>query len=209
MKELLIIGARGFGREVYNMLPLCVGYETEFVLKGFLDDKKDALDGMAGYPPIIDSVENYSPGKDDVFTCALGDVNWKKYYAGLILEKGGVFMNIIHTSAHIGRNTVIGTGCIISDNAGISCDTVIGDFLTAQTAAAVGHDVMIGNYCHLGVRSFLGGGSQVGDTATIHTGAIVLPHMKIGNGSIVGAGAVVMKRVKDGDTVYGNPARVL
>ena len=61
MKHLLIIGARGWGREVYNMLPDCIGYGTEYEVKGFLDDKADALDGMPGYPPIIDSVEHYEP----------------------------------------------------------------------------------------------------------------------------------------------------
>ena len=44
MKKLLIIGARGWGREVYGMLPSCLGYGTEFQVKGFLDDKSDALD---------------------------------------------------------------------------------------------------------------------------------------------------------------------
>ena len=96
MKQLLIIGARGWGREIYNMLPQCKGYGTEYVVKGFLDDKADALDGMPGYPPIIDSVEHYEPQEDDVFTCAMGDAHWKKHYAEIVLEKGGEFINIIH-----------------------------------------------------------------------------------------------------------------
>lgn len=209
MKNLLIIGARGWGREVYNMLPQCVGYGTDFAVKGFLDDKTDALEGMAGYPPIIDSVEHYLPQKDDVFTCALGDAHWKKHYTGIILEKGGIFMNIIHNTASIGRNTLFGTGCIICDRAGISCDISIGNFVTAQSAAIVGHDARIGDYCHLGVRSFMGGGSLLGDLTTIQTSSIILPHIRVGSNCVVGAGAVVIKKVKDGETVYGNPARKL
>ena len=53
MKNLLIIGARGFGREVYNTALESVGYEKEFIVKGFLDGKSDALNGYEGYPPII------------------------------------------------------------------------------------------------------------------------------------------------------------
>ena len=80
MKHLIIIGARGWGREIYVLAQYCRGYGTEFDIKGSLDDKASALDGMSGYPPIIDSVENYVPKPDDVFTCAMGDAHWKRHY---------------------------------------------------------------------------------------------------------------------------------
>lgn len=209
MKHLLIIGARGWGREVYNMLPDCIGYGTEFVVKGFLDDKADALDGMPGYPPIIDSVENYEPQEDDVFTCALGDAHWKKHYTEIILDKGGKFINIIHKTASIDRNTTHGIGCIICAHVGISCDIKVGSFVTMQTYTIVGHDGFIGNYCHLGTRAFMSGNSVLGEVTTIQTNSIILPHVKVGNDCMVGAGAVVIKEVKDGVTVYGNPAKIL
>lgn len=209
MKHLLIIGAGGFGREVYNMLPDSIGYGTDFRVKGFLDDKTDALQGMEGYPQIIDSVEHYVPQEDDVFICALGDAHRKRHCAEIILGKGGKFINIIHNTASIGRNTQIGLGCIITDNVGISCDITIGDFVTFLSYTIIGHDARIGNYCHLGCRSFMGGYSVLGDTTTIQTNSIVLPYVKVGNDCTVGAGAVVIKKVKDGNTVYGNPATVL
>lgn len=209
MKHLLIIGARGWGREIFNMIPECLGYGKEFEVKGFLDDKADALNGMSGYPPIIDSVENYEIQEDDVFICALGDAHWKKYYAEIIMNKGGKFINIIHNTASIGRNTQIGLGCIITNNVGISCDITIGDFVTFQSYTIIGHDARIGNYCHLGCRSFMGGYSVLGDTTTIQTNSIVLPHVIIGKNCMVGAGSVVIKKVKDDTTVYGNPATIL
>ena len=209
MKQLLIIGARGWGREIYNMLPECQGFGIEFEVKGFLDDKGDALQGMEGYPQIIDSVEHYEPQVNDVFVCALGDAHWKRHYAEIILKKKGEFINIIHKRALIQRNTVLGVGCIITDNVGISCDIIIGDFVTFQSYTIIGHDARIGNYCHLGTRSFMGGYSVLGDVTTIQTNSIILPHVKVGNNCVVGAGSVVIKKVKDDTTVYGNPATVL
>lgn len=88
MKHLVIIGARGFGREVYHSAIDSIGYGTEFDIKGYLDDKSDALSQYEGYPAIIGSVETYQPQADDVFICALGDVKWKKHYAQIIEEKG-------------------------------------------------------------------------------------------------------------------------
>jgi sugar O-acyltransferase (sialic acid O-acetyltransferase NeuD family) len=209
MKQLIIIGARGWGREVYAQAQCSHGYLEEYDIKGFLDDKSDALDGMDGYPPILGSVEGYEPQADDVFVCAMGDAHWKKHYAEIVLSKGGEFVNLINKDISIGLNTRLGNGCIICDNVGISCDITIGNFVTIQSYSIVGHDVTIGDYCHLGTRSFMGGFSSLGSISTIQTNSIILPHIQVGNESIVGAGAVVIRKVKDGTTVYGNPAKIL
>ena len=193
MKELVIIGARGWGREVYNMLPNCIGYETEFTVKGFLDDKADALDGMPGYPSIISSVEDYQPQPNDVFVCALGDARWKRHYAELIMAKGGKFINIIHETVVIERNSTIGNGCILCKQVFISCDSQIGDFVTMQPYCAIGHDSSIGNYCYLGGRVFTSGGAIIGESTEVHTNAIILPSVKVGNNCMVAAGSVVYR----------------
>lgn len=209
MKHLLIIGARGFGREVYCHALQSVGYGTKFDIVGFLDDKSTALDGYEGYPPIIDSVEHYEPRPDDVFICALGDVGYKKLYAEKIQAKGGQFINIIHQTASISKNVKMGTGCIIAPYVSLSCDVTICNFITFQRFAAIGHDAHIGDYCHLNTYSFMGGFSQLGTRVTLWTSAAVLPHMVVEDQCVVGASAVVIKRVKAGTTVYGNPAKVL
>ena len=61
MKHLLIVGARGWGREVYAAAIKTSAYlDGEYTIKGFLDSKSDAFEGLRGdYPPIICSPENY------------------------------------------------------------------------------------------------------------------------------------------------------
>ena len=113
MKNLLIIGARGFGREVFGISTQTKEYNNDWIIKGFLDDKVDALEGFNNYPSIISSVEDYEVQEDDLFICALGDVIYKKKYIKMILDKGGLFTNIIHPSSMIGLNSKIGNGVII------------------------------------------------------------------------------------------------
>ena len=209
MKNLLIIGARGFGREVYNTALEGIGYGEEYIIKGFLDDEFGALDGYEGYPPIIDSVENYKIETDDVFICALGDVHYKKKYVDLVIERGGEFISIIHKTAVIERNTQIGKGCVLSRNVQISCDCKIGDYVTMNFMAVVGHDAVIGNYSHLNSMSFMGGYSELKEFVTMHTGAILQPRKKIGKNSVAGAGSFIYKNIKDNTTVFGNPAQEL
>ena len=109
----------------------------------------------------------------------------------------------------MGQNTRLGQGCIVCNDVNVSCDALVGDFVTFQRLANIGHDVHIGNYSHLGTSSFMGGFSQLGEQTTVQTSGIVLPHVRVGDGCLVGAGAVVIKDVRSGQTVFGNPAKVL
>lgn len=207
MKHLLIVGARGFGREVYNIACACSEFQKEFIIKGFLDDKSTALDEFLGYPPIIDSVENYKIQEDDVFTCALGDVGYKYSYIQKIISKGGRFISLIHPTVIIEKNVQLGEGCIIRPNTLIGCDSRIGNYVTVLGNVTIGHDSTIGDFSHIGAHSFLGGGVKVEEQVTIQTAACILPHKVIEKEAYVGVCSVVMRNVKAGTKVLGNPAK--
>lgn len=207
MKQLVIIGARGFGREIYNSACESIGYGTEFVIKGFLDDKKDLLDDKEGYPPIISSVEDYQIQNDDVFVCALGDVHYKEHYTNIILAKGGVFIPLIHKTAYISKNVKYGKGCIFLAGSRVHCDVVLGDYVTLQPYCVVGHDVTIGSWTIVNALVDCGGYSHIGNRVTLNTTSFVIPKAIVEDGAVVGAGSVTMRKVKAGQTVFGVPAK--
>jgi len=209
MKNLIIIGARGFGREVYDLATQCSGFNIEYVIKGFLDDKADALDGFENYPAIISSVEDYKIQEDDVFVCALGTVKWKKYYAELIMAKGGSFINLIHPSTKLNTNAVFGTGLLVFMYANISNDCIIEDFVTIQGYVGLGHDTKIRKWVHVSSYSFTGGFVVLEEESTLNTRATVLPHVIVRKGATVGAASLVIRNVKENTTVFGVPAKKL
>ena len=209
MKNLIIIGARGFGREVYDLATQCSGFNIEYVIKGFLDDKADALDGFENYPAIISSVEDYKIQEDDVFVCALGTVKWKKYYAELIMAKGGSFINLIHPSTKLNTNAVVGTGLLVFMYANISNDCIIEDFVTIQGYVGLGHDTKIRKWVHVSSYSFTGGFVVLEEESTLNTRAMVLPHVIVRKGATVGAASLVIRNVKENTTVFGVPAKKL
>lgn len=210
MKNLIIIGARGFGREVFNLAQQTEEYGNEWIIKGFLDSDQDALKMFQGYPPILSSSENYAVQEDDIFICALGNPAHKKHYVDIIISKGGTFTNIIHPTTTINKvGTAIGRGVIIGPYTYISNNVTVGNYVTIQSHVAIGHDVSIGSFCQINCLSFFGGFVKVGEQSTINPGATILPKKVVGNNSTVGINSSVLANVKDNTSVYGNPAKVL
>lgn len=208
MKHLVIIGARGFGREVYGSFIKSDDYINKRVdVKGFLDDKSDALEGMSGeWPPILGPVEDYAIQENDVFFCALGNSHWRKHYADIISERGGKFISIINKTAIISPNASIGEGCIIGSYSLISTNVTIGKHVMIQPFSNFGHDATVGDFASIESYVFLGGYASVGELSTMHTKSSIIPHKSIGKECVVGFGSVVMSNVPDGISVFGNPA---
>ena len=209
MRSHYIIGARGCGRETYNLYLSCKSQLGDVECVGFLDDKKDALDGFKGYPPVISSVEDYQPQINDVFVCALGEPKWVKYYTNIIESRGGKFISLVSPFACILKNVIIGDGCVISRWTHISCDVTLGRHCYIGIFSTIGHDVIVGDCCHLGAYSFIGGNTLLEDEVTAHPRVNILPAKKIEKNAVLGAGSVVIRNVKQGKTVFGNPAKII
>lgn len=209
MKHLLIIGARGFGREMYSTFIRSRQYlDGKMDVKGFLDDNENALDGLNGdWPPIVGAVESYQIQPNDVFFCALGDTYWRKHYANIIEGKGGPFINIIHPTANVSPFAILGKGCCIGAFTTISPNVIIGNHVMIQSFDDLGHDAEIGDFASIESYVFLGGYTKVGEMTTMHTKSSIIPHKSIGKECVVGFGSVVMRNFKDGIHLFGNPAK--
>ena len=208
MKNLIIIGAGGMGRVMYDMARESIGYKTEYDIKGYIDDNIHSLDCFTGYPTIISTITTYTPQVDDLFICSIGG-NSRRACMESILQKGGEFLTMIHKTARIGTNVQLGKGCMVGAFTTIAADAKIGDYNFIQSNMIIGHDVVIGDWNRIDSHTMLIGGINIGNGNMIHSAAVINHEVQIGNHCHIGACSFVTRNVEDNWTVFGNPARRL
>lgn len=208
MKQLIIIGAGGMGRTLYSNILESVGYGESFEVKGFIDDDFHALDSFKNYPPVIGKINEYIPETDDVFVCSMGGASRKPCMEGII-SRGGEFINVIHRTARLLTNVIIGKGNFIGAYTVIGNDAIMGDYNMIQSYTVIGHDAKIGNWNRIDTHVTCVGGIVVEDDVNIHTSAVIGHNVVVETGAHVGACSFVFRRVKAGTTVMGNPAKKL
>ena len=208
MKQLVIIGAGGMGRTVYDSALGSVGYGEDFGVKGFIDDDLNALDGFENYPPIIGTIKDYIPQAEDVFVSSIGG-DARKPCMEEIISRGGEFYQLIHKTARINTNAKIGNGNFIGAYTVIGNDATVGDYNMIQSYTVIGHDAKIGNWNRIDTHVTCVGGIVVEDETCIHTSAVINHNVRVGTGAHVGALSFVIMKVKPGTTVCGNPAKKL
>lgn len=208
MKKLIIIGAGGFGREVYAWARDCKEHLSEWYVHGFIDDNPAALDRYAYPVPILGSVDGWIPSDDELFVCAIGTPMIKRRCTHLLKSKGAQFGKIIHPLVSIGSNVQVGEGSILCPGVRIGSDVKIAPHVSIDNNSVLGHDCQLNGWTHISSLCSVTGFVHIGFLSLVGSGARILPGLSIGSNCTVGSGSVVTHSLPDGVTAYGVPARI-
>lgn len=207
MKQLYILGAGGFGREVFNWAEQHPDCGKAWDIRGFVDDNPDALQSFDYPVGVVSSVAACQPGPNDLFLCGIGQVEVKQRLVERLKAKGATFLTLAHPTAIIGRNVTLGEGTVLCPRVILTCDIRLGAFVTVNCASIAGHDVVVGDWTTINGGCELTGGVQVGEKAFFGTHALTRPGVQIGAGATIGLGSAVISNVPAGGRVIGVPAR--
>lgn len=208
MKDLIIVGASGFGREIVQYIEdiNSSGTEPRWNIVGFIDDNPLALEGLDHGYRIIDNIANHSPRLNTYYVCAIALPEVKRRLVTMLKDKGAKFATIIHPTARISRYAKLGEGCVFTPNSNVNTDAEIGNFVSVL-ASGIGHDAKIGDFATLSGHVWINGHVSVGEDVYMGCGSMVAPAKKIGKGAFVGIGSVVITNVREKTKVFGNPAK--
>ena len=205
MNNLIITGAGEFGRELYWTILDSLGYNSEFTIKGYIDDGEPSTFTKLQLP-LLGTPHEYRIEDNDVFTCAIANPPVRELVINRLLSKGAKFINIIHKTAIIHGSVKYGEGLILCSFTSLGDSSEIGKYVVVNGYSAVGHDCEIGDFTCIMSHCDITGHTQMGRRVFIGGGVGTVPKARIGDDAYVGAGSVVLRKVKAGTKVCGNPA---
>ena len=209
MKNIVIIGAGGVGREVSLIIQQINELEQTWNLLGFIDDNTDNWGKVInGYSVIggIDSLEFLS--NDTYIVIAIANYKVKKNIVNKINNKFK-FATIVHSKVWIHDYMTVGEGTIIYEGAILTANIEIGNHVIISPKCGVGHDSIIKDYVSLLWNVNVSGNDLIEEGVMMGSGSTVIQGKKIGKGSIIGAGAVVVNDIESFSTAVGVPAKVI
>lgn len=207
MKNLVIVGAGGFGREV---LQLCADINKArqiWRILGFIDDNPRALDGYLCDYSVIGTIDHWIPSANEEFALAVAKPSTKEAITRKLIARGAKFATIIHPNVTVGAYTRIGEGTVIYPAALIGPNASIGNF--TSMLSGVGHDALVDDYATVSSFCDICGHAHIGKRAFLGSHAVISPSLFVGDDAYVGAGSIVIRNVHAGKKVFGNPARVI
>jgi sugar O-acyltransferase (sialic acid O-acetyltransferase NeuD family) len=206
-RPVIVVGAGGHAKVVIDML-----LASSIEIIGATDSKPEKMGTFILGIPVIGTdevISQYKP-EDIVLVNGIGSVGSAAVRTGIFhyfRNMGYSFMTLIHPSAIISLEVVVGEGVQIMAGAIVQPGCKIGSNSILNTGVSVDHDCFIGSHVHLAPRVTLSGGVYTGDGVHVGTGAVIIQGVQIGRDSIVGAGAVVINHVAESAKVIGVPAR--
>lgn len=206
MRQLIIIGAGGFGRELYEMLWDVFSPET-YQVKGFLSADPVDLRGWGIPHDVIGDPDGYVPESDDRFLLAIGQMDVRKRLVEQLEGCGGRFESFIHPTARIAKTAKVANGAVIYPNAVVSNQSELSGHVHLNYFASVGHDCRLGRYCLLAPYATLNGNVRLDDEVYLSTHGTVAPGCRLGRRSKLSANSACMRDAPENTLVFGVPGR--
>ncbi|MDY3359394.1 MAG: acetyltransferase [Clostridium celatum] len=209
MKNLVIIGAGGVGREVSLIVQQINEIDPTWNMIGFIDDNVDNWGKVINGYSIIGGVDSLDfLTQDHYVVIAIANYEAKKRIVNRL--KGRFkFATIIHPKVWIHDFMTLGEGSIVYEGVILTANIEIGKHVIISPKCGIGHDSIVKDYVSLLWNVNISGNDLIEEGVMMGSGSTVIQGKTIGQGSTIGAGAVVINDISKYSTAVGVPAKVV
>lgn len=207
MKDLYIIGAGGFGREVAWIVERINSIKPTWNLKGFIDDNETLWGSTDGEYHVFGGCEYLSALEDVYAVCAVGSSNVRKKIIEKLKDTSVKFATLVDPSVLYSNSVKIGEGAIVCAGTIITVDVNIGDHVIVNLDCTIGHDAVIDDFVTIYPSVNVSGNVLIGECSELGTGTQIIQGKKVISNTIIGAGAIVVKDCLESGTYVGSPAK--
>lgn len=209
MKDLIIIGASGFGREAMWVAERMNEKSLEWNILGFIDDNSDLEGKEVGGYPVLGNINSVTKYPEAYYLCAVGASKVREKIISTVdtLLPNAHYATLIDPTVQMSKRVSVGEGTIICAGNIITVDIAIGKHVIINLDCTVGHDAILHDFVTLYPSVNVSGISEIGRCTELGTGAQIIQAKTVGENTIIGAGAVVVKDIPAKCTAVGSPAK--
>jgi len=209
MKDLIIFGAGGFGREVAWLVERINKVQPAWNILGFMDDADDIQGAEINGYKVLGKTGDIRQFPDAYFVCAVASSRIReKIIANMNSVNPNVkFGTVIDPSVEISDLITIGEGTIICAHTIITVNIAIGNHVIINLDCTIGHDAILQDFVTLYPSVNVSGTTNIGHAVELGTGMQIIQGKSVGDYCIIGAGAVVVKDIPANCTAVGCPAK--
>ncbi|MBP1924268.1 sugar O-acyltransferase (sialic acid O-acetyltransferase NeuD family) [Sedimentibacter acidaminivorans] len=206
MKDIVIIGAGGFGREVAWLIEDVNKVNKEWNVVGFVDDNQSIQGNKVNGYKVVGDI-NWLKEQELYVVNAIGDPIIKKNIIEKLDGSKNQYPLLIHPSVIYSESVNFGEGSIICAGNIITVNIEIGKHVIVNLDCTIGHDANIGDYSTVLPSVNISGFVKTEECVSVGTGSAIIQGVNIGRNTVVGAGAVVVKDLPANCTAVGSPAK--
>lgn len=209
MKDLVIVGAGGFGREVAWLVEEINEVSKEWNLVGFIDENKEIHETLINGYEVLGGID-WLKDKDIYYVCAIGNSKIRKDIVERINKFQVKAATIIHPSVLMNKKYVeAGEGCIICASSILTVNIKLGKHVILNLDCTVGHDAILKDFVTVYPSVNISGNCIIDKCVELGTGTQIIQGKTIGENTIIGAGSVVIKNIEKNRTAVGIPAKTI
>lgn len=211
-RNLVVVGAGGFGRETVEAINAMNACDASWQLLGYLDDNPILQGQHVDGTPVLGGIAEAKNLPDASFVICAGRPD--NYFSrprivdrlGLSTER---YATIIHPTAIVSASSSIGPGSVLLANAVLTAAVTVGSHVAVMPHVTLTHDDVIDDFSTIASGVRLGGHVRIGRGAYLGAGALIREGRSVGRRAMIGMGSVVLDNVPDEQVWIGIPARYL
>lgn len=206
MKDIVIIGAGGFGREVAWLIEDINKVKKEWNIVGFIDDNEDVQESEINGYKVVGNI-NWLEKQELYVVNAIGNPIIKKKIMENLQGSKNKYPVLIHPSVIYSESVNFAEGSIICAGTILTVNIEIGKHVIINLDCTVGHDAVIMDYTTLLPSVNVSGCVKIEECVSVGTKSAIIQGISIGENTIIGSGAVVVKDITEPGTYVGVPVR--
>lgn len=211
MKNIVIYGSGGMALEVVQLIEDINTIEPTWNILGYIDDfRGDQGENnliINGYKILGTNQIVKDFDESTYWIIAVSNTKSKRAIHDSVEEYHLNYATLIHPTAKISKNVIIGEGTIVSFGCILSVNVVLGTQVYLNMRTIIGHDSIIEDYSTCLINCIVAGNVLIKEGVLLGSNCVIKEKLTIGQNAKISMGSAVFFDVEDNVVVMNSPPK--